>query len=971
MALWWIWLPLLLIWIFYANNKSSDPNKAGQGLSSQDPAKDVQWHNYILSFKDVVRTKAEKNLIDTLLTRKTADQLYANREAAEAPEAQPQSVEQLTETTHVLPVAAQTKQHTRSYSQPLDNTLLLLYFGAFLLVASAGLFVAIGKFDGLIRAITAAITAITLYLGGLWLYKTKKKLAQAGISFIGTGMIIAPLSGVAWYNLVSNQTNGAVIWLVTSVACLGLYMHALSVVNNSFVAYLLIGSFVSSIESAVLAIALPSYVFAWVMIVVSLILQFMGLWRGQSKKLLEASDTSAQLLVPLSIVGSGLLLPNFGSRQLAITLLLAAGYYALLAWQRPNERLNYSTAAQLSTITAIANITYSVRESFWVVGMCLGILSIVYAVIIIAAKIATIKEHNLVAVGAAVSSAGIILSISNAWSLVACISIGLALAATVWLKLQSKKALSIGGVLLLGLPFVAGQYALNPHASASLQLVLCSLPVVILGAITIYTCKKTNFRNYYDISSVLYVFSALLWLFTAWVTGFATLLIVCIVLALGFASLHYISKKSEWWLFSGSTVLVPIAYSVLMYGTDDKLFSLAVGLALAANIAISLKTRERAIRWILVGCILISPIAVGGGGLGIHWQEAGYGGGYLLAMAGCVLARAIARGKLLVSSKVPVSSYDEKASQAYVIGYISAAAIATFVSLFDVNSRLVTTLVLGLISVTLLYVVYYRIESNSQALAILPLLLQAMLFSGLRPDLANPFIVGVAALFSSSLALVMYASIITFSDTSKNINKLLLSVSIITSYFGPALVLFGSGSSNLLPVSLAIAGGLTTYHNRTTTQNTRELSIGVIIASAHWFLYLNGVHNVHIHTHLLALFLGGFAVWRNRLGDRKGSSGYVQALFLIATVPMVLQALGGQSGKSYGLILIVQQVGFMLAGVLLNQRFLLKAGMWVALGAILYQLRGLGWAFLTLVAAIIIGVAIYRLQKHEDTQPKN
>jgi formate hydrogenlyase subunit 3/multisubunit Na+/H+ antiporter MnhD subunit len=74
--------------------------------------------------------------------------------------------------------------------------------------------------------------------------------------------------------------------------------------------------------------------------------------------------------------------------------------------------------------------------------------------------------------------------------------------------------------------------------------------------------------------------------------------------------------------------------------------------------------------------------------------------------------------------------------------------------------------------------------------------------------------------------------------------------------------------------------------------------------------------------------------------------------------------MSGESGGLYGLILIVEQVFFMLIGSMLGVRFLIQAGLWTGLAAILYQLRGLGWAFMTLLALIVIGVAVYRLQKH-------
>jgi hypothetical protein len=41
-------------------------------------------------------------------------------------------------------------------------------------------------------------------------------------------------------------------------------------------------------------------------------------------------------------------------------------------------------------------------------------------------------------------------------------------------------------------------------------------------------------------------------------------------------------------------------------------------------------------------------------------------------------------------------------------------------------------------------------------------------------------------------------------------------------------------------------------------------------------------------------------------------------------------------------------------------------GLYVALGAVLYQLRNLGWAALSFLALFVIGMAIYRLLRSSD-----
>lgn len=41
-------------------------------------------------------------------------------------------------------------------------------------------------------------------------------------------------------------------------------------------------------------------------------------------------------------------------------------------------------------------------------------------------------------------------------------------------------------------------------------------------------------------------------------------------------------------------------------------------------------------------------------------------------------------------------------------------------------------------------------------------------------------------------------------------------------------------------------------------------------------------------------------------------------------------------------------------------------GLYVAVASVLYQLRNLGWAALTVLAMFIIGIAMYQLQKNSD-----
>jgi hypothetical protein len=450
-----------------------------------------------------------------------------------------------------------------------------------------------------------------------------------------------------------------------------------------------------------------------------------------------------------------------------------------------------------------------------------------------------------------------------------------------------------------------------------------------------------------------------------WLTNISALTTVCVLLALSFGMLWFFGRQQDWLILSSIIMVVPAFFAIVFYGVDDRVFSATLGLGLAVNVVLSLLTRLSTVRWVLVGTILLAPLALGGGGLGFAWEEAGFAAGYLIAMSSCILARAIARGKLLTSSKVALSSYERGASQAFVAGYIFAAIMAVVISLYDANSQTVTTLVLGMLSLVVLFVVRF-VESSSDALVLLPLILQGVLFSGLRPDLSDKTEFGICALLSTGVAVASYVFIASLRNLQTSTHTSLMLTALATAYIGPSLILLQPNDSELFPLALLLSGVLTFYHNRNASQDSKELSLYVVIAAVHWLIYLLGVENIHIHTHVLALELAGFAYWRFSINNQQQGNNYVVALYLVATVPIIFQALGDASGETYGLILIAQQAGSMILGSLFNLRFLIQAGLWVAAASVLYQLRGLGWAFLGIVAIILIGIAMYRLQKHED-----
>lgn len=965
-GLWWLWLPGILIWL-YVRNKNNKTSSATESNESNNN----QWLNYIGSFSDVVKSKAEKHLINTLLAGKSADQLYAkNPEKTVALDNRTPITSETTTFEQITP-ATNTEPTESAPKTSLDNTLVLLYFGAFLLVASAGLFVALSDVTPLLRTVLVAITAGLLYIGGLWIYQTKQKLAQAGLSFIGTGMVIAPLTGVAWYNLIAHQNSGAIIWFITSILCLGLYTHAFLAVKNNLMPYLMIGSLVSTIESLVLVGSMPNYIFAWVAIVLGLIFQLTRSFSSRQPYFNEAQDNSAQILVPLSIFGSLILAPNYGSTQLAVTLILSGIYYASLAFRLKTESKElYSPTAQLALISGFSNIVYGQTESFRSVMVFLAGVSLVYILGILILKLQKVNENSLALIGGLTVFIATALSVNNSVDFTIYLFEAFLMAFVYWLRTTNTSVLLAGGLILIALPFSVGQYALKDKLNAELQTIFGFVPFMAFYALSLLSYKKQGFKDQQMTSNSLVLLSATALIGTSMASGFVTVTIVsCLILA-GLTALQYITKDTKWWSVASVVITAPFFYAIMVKGFSTPEFTIATAIMLGVNTTISLITREELVRWILTGGILIAPVALGAGGLGFKWHETGYSICYLVSMVSLVFARSIARGKLLVNKNVALSSYDKSSSLGFSAGYLLAGIIAVGSSLSSPNAQLLTTVVLGVVTLVISLTFYY-IENETKALMIIPFLVQLTIFSAIRPNFDEALPIALTAITLSAVSALTYFMIDLVKSFDENDRLILLSASLISSFLGPAMVIFGPKVHVLFPISLTIAGGLSYYHSRNQSQGAKELSVALVAVSIHWILYLSGVKNVHIHTHIAMLLLGGFSWWRASKSDYESSQNYLKSAYLIATVPMIIQALSGSSGGTYGLILIIQQASFMALGALSNQKFLLKAGLWVALASVLYQLRGLGWAFLTIVAVILIGFAVYRLQKHDDNSNKS
>jgi hypothetical protein len=220
----------------------------------------------------------------------------------------------------------------------LDSVSVLLYFGAFLMIAGVGLFVGLSDFSGGVKTTAVLITAVVFYGAGLLMHEYVKRLRPVALTLTAIGLICLPLTGVAAYFYATDMSSGPFIWFMTSLASLLLYVFALWRIRQSLMGYLSIFMCVSLWLSIVSVISAPVYYFGWAAITLAMVYlltaKYLKLWPEVEAPL----SVSATVMVPSALVLTFLFgIGTVGLTNFGITVLLATLFYALAAWQEKNE----------------------------------------------------------------------------------------------------------------------------------------------------------------------------------------------------------------------------------------------------------------------------------------------------------------------------------------------------------------------------------------------------------------------------------------------------------------------------------------------------------------------------------------------------------------------------------------------------------------------------------------------------------
>ncbi len=470
-----------------------------------------------------------------------------------------------------------------------------------------------------------------------------------------------------------------------------------------------------------------------------------------------------------------------------------------------------------------------------------------------------------------------------------------------------------------------------------------------------------------------------------------------IALGVGLSSTPYQILALSLWLFAIATVAgevskdkndscryvsllfasTPVIYAIITqtYDNEPGYFTIATLILLLINIIIALRYKFEFSRWLSTITWFLLPIALMSDNVfGLTWSASNVLWLYSVVVIVLSISRAIARGKFLPNYNIPLASMAKSSSQSYFLGMLAASSVVYIASFADAYSSAISSLYILLLTAYLTW--HFKVVEKSNYFAgLLPIFVQLALFRLIEPYSSPNVIIEmekdvIYPLLSSAIAIMFYFEYTFRAPVKDDKNSLtqddFFKVAIATSLIAPSSFIFTDNISWAMPLTMMIAGGLLLLYNKNNTQAIKEFIGAIIFVGLIWFLNYFGIDNLQIYTHLLAALFAFYAYIRHALKDNDNSDQYLIAMLATSTIPLILQSLGSGSGEFLGLWLLLEQVGFLLLGIIIQKPFVTKWGLYVAIGAVIYQLRDLGWAMLAVLSLFIIGVAIYRALKQPD-----
>jgi hypothetical protein len=540
-------------------------------------------------------------------------------------------------------------------AKPVDSVNTLLYFGVFLIIAGVGLFVGLSDYSGEVKTTAVGLMALLFYAAGLAMHDFVRRLRPAALAITAIGLICLPLTGTAAYAYVWHDA-GSSVWFATSLVSLVMYGFALWRIRQSLIGYMSVFMCLSLWLSVVSVLDAPLYFFGWAMILLGVLYllakKYLKLWDEVEQPL----SVSAAVMVPAALVvtflfGAG----TISTANQAITVLLAAAFYAVATWveARQDLRKSYFTIAYSLLPIGVWLLTYAHAQSWIGAAFAVTAASVVQLLAMLYFKEVdrTWRRASLGATARIMLAASLAGVFSWDWKAFALLlGMNLVLHTAIALRTHTEDHATLALLNLIALPWIIGALVLTP----SLDPLVMSGLYIVLALLLMLLGHQIRKLGYATLTILAYAISLFLaWLMNLGQSGLEAAMVTAIIGLIAAASAYYERQPKVL----GVAVLLWLGATLQALSTAGDPNTFAVGLSWGAMglVAYAIgkfeqyirKNNDFAISWRAIG---IATILAGSAYGFIFDQQASWTSIALLGLTGALVCyEALMRAQRFVS----------------------------------------------------------------------------------------------------------------------------------------------------------------------------------------------------------------------------------------------------------------------------------------------------------------------------------
>ncbi|MFJ6453635.1 hypothetical protein [Paenarthrobacter sp. NPDC091669] len=268
----------------------------------------------------------------------------------------------------------------RKAKRDQQNINVTLYVASLLLVAAGALFVGT-SLPAFFRFAGICFITTLFYGAGLVIHAKMPRLRPAAVAFVGTGLALIPVTGLAMYNFV--LPNGPAAWLVTSLLGTAVYAYTAVRLDNKVLAFLSLSFVVSTAWSGVsmLGGALVWYFTALIGVAIVLTLGALIRPRWLPPLYVRPLMVLHPYVVPLVALVVTVTPHLLAKGEYPLVMLMCGMYFAVMAFiPQARYRLQHAYGARATLTLALLGVvwdtTADVSSVMFAAVICCGVQSL-------------------------------------------------------------------------------------------------------------------------------------------------------------------------------------------------------------------------------------------------------------------------------------------------------------------------------------------------------------------------------------------------------------------------------------------------------------------------------------------------------------------------------------------------------------------------------------------------------------------